>query len=246
MPCSHCRRDGHTNSKKKPCTLEPLVPKDPVTPEALRTRYNRLREFENAEIADDKKFGYDTRRNGLPEHISENVIKEVIKNHLGDRSCTWMCNGGDLYSNESKVIECKSFTSKGPTSFGPKQKWNVIYFLDARDWLDDKLIVWQINLPNTHDVWKNIKVKESQTKEDQADEGRRPRINWNGLYPQISEHCTKVYEGTFEGIFIPVVKEVVAEQSVVLQELTQHSLPVCTDENQPMQESYTPPEIPEN
>ena len=112
--------------------------------------------------------------------------------------------------------------------------------------MDDKLIVWQINLPNTHDVWKNIKVRESQTKEDQADEGRRPRINWDGLYPQISEHCTKVYDGTFEGIFTPVAVVQVAEQSVVLPELTQHSLPVCTDANLPMQESYSPPEIPEN
>jgi hypothetical protein len=63
-------------------------------------------------------------------------------------------------------------------------------------------------LPNTHDIWKNIKVKEGQTKGEkgktkgeQGEEGRRPRINWEGLYPQIKEHCKKVYEGTFEGIF---------------------------------------------
>jgi hypothetical protein len=201
MPCSHCRGDGHKNSKKKPCTREPLVPTDPVTPVALRARYNRLLDFEKAEIDDDKTYGYKTRRYGLPEHISENIIKFVIINHLSDISCTWGCAVGDLYSNKLKTIECKSFTSEGPTSFGPKQKWDVIYFLDARGWLDDKLIVWQINLPNDHDIWENIEVGASQTKGGQGDEGRRPRINWSALYPQIEGHCTKVYEGTFEGIF---------------------------------------------
>lgn len=202
MVCSHCHREGHTNSKKKPCTQEPLASPDPVTPEILRTRYNRLREFEMAEIKDDENFGYKTRRNGLPDHISENIIKFVIHNNLNDSSCTWGCKVGDLYSDKSKIIECKSLTSDGPTSFGPKQKWNVIYFLDAREWLDDKLVIWQCSLPNTDDVWKNIEVKKGQTKAEQGDAGRRPRINWDSLYSQISEHCNIVYEGTFEGIFI--------------------------------------------
>jgi hypothetical protein len=58
-----------------------------VTPEALRKRYVRLLEFEKANIAQDKEDGYKTRRLGLPEHISENIIKFVIQNHLGDPSC---------------------------------------------------------------------------------------------------------------------------------------------------------------
>jgi hypothetical protein len=198
MACGVCRREGHSNTKKKPCTLQPH---DPVTPEALRKRYVRLLEFEKANIAQDKEDGYKTRRLGLPEHISENIIKNIIQNHLGDPSCTWGCAVGDLYSTKSKVIECKSFTSEGPTSFGPTQPWNVIYFLDARGWLTDALVLWEICLPNTHEIWKNIKVKEGQTKDEQGEEGRRPRINWDGLYPQIQEHCKKVYEGTFEGIF---------------------------------------------
>jgi hypothetical protein len=82
MVCSYCHREGHTNSKKKPCTQEPLASPDPVTHEILRTRYNRLREFEMAEIKDDENFGYKTRRNGLPDHISENIIKFVIHNKL--------------------------------------------------------------------------------------------------------------------------------------------------------------------
>jgi hypothetical protein len=204
--CSVCRREGHRNSKKSPCLLEPIPPPppaDPVSAEALRNRYMRLRDFEAAEMADDLAFGYKTRRYGLPEHISENIIKFVIQNKLGDPTCSWGCTVGDLFSAKSKIIECKSLTSDGPTSFGPDQKWNEIFFLDARKWMEDEFHVWKCTAPSTHEVWKTLKISKEQTKEDQSAEHRRPRIGWEALYPQISAFCTEVYAGPFEGIFVP-------------------------------------------
>ena len=200
--CSHCRQAGHSNTKKNPCTRDapPLV--DPVSADALRARYKRLREFEAAEMADDVTYGYKTRRNGLPEHISENIVKFVIQNKLDDETCSWGCTVGDLYSTKSKIIECKSLTSDGPISFGPDQKWDVSYFLDARKWLEDEIVVWQCSVPSTHEVWKTLKISKGQTKGDQSAEGRRPRINWEALYPQISAYCKEVYRGPFEGIFV--------------------------------------------
>ncbi len=171
--------------------------------EALRARHKLLSDYVRACIAHDYKYGYQTRRQGLPEHISENIVKFIIRNHLNDNTCTWACAVGDLSSSVFKIIETKSFTSAGPTSFGPKQKWDVIYFLDARGWLSDRFILWEIRLANTDDIWKKMKVKKNQTKDEQSEEGRRPRISWDALYPQINDHCTKVYEGTFEGIFTP-------------------------------------------
>jgi hypothetical protein len=38
--------------------------------------------------------------------------------------------------------------------------------------------------------------------EDHVNKGVRPRITWDMLYPQIESHCNKVYEGSFEDIFI--------------------------------------------
>jgi hypothetical protein len=38
--------------------------------------------------------------------------------------------------------ECKCFTSDGPLSFTPSSNWDVIYFLDARDWLNDNFILY--------------------------------------------------------------------------------------------------------
>jgi len=204
--CSHCHQEGHRNSKKSPCQRDPVArppPADPVSAEALRNRYKRLRDFESAEMADDATFGYKTRRYGLPEHISENIVKFVIHNKLGDTTCSWGCAVGDLFSSKSKIIECKSLTSDGPTSFGPDQKWDEIYFLDARKWLEDELHVWKCSAPSTHEVWKTLKISKGQTKADQSAEHRRPRIGWEALYPQISAFCSEVYSGPFEGIFTP-------------------------------------------
>lgn len=33
--------------------------------------------------------------------------------------------------------------------------------------------------------------------------GRRPHIAWCKIYPQISDFCEKIYEGTFDEIFTP-------------------------------------------
>lgn len=175
--------------------------KDPVTQEALTKRYYLLKGFAFDNIKLDKEFDYHTRRDGLPEHVSENIIKFIIMFYLYDPSCTWACDTGDLHSLKDGKTECKCFTSDGPISFGPKQSWNIIYFLDARGWLEDVFVLWQVNLPNTHEIWKKIIVKKGETKDEQSEKGRRPRINWDALYPQIKDHCKKVYEGSFDGIF---------------------------------------------
>jgi hypothetical protein len=188
-------------SKKTNDQLIQMIKSADPSEEALMARFTLLKNCVVGNIALDREYGYQTRRQGLPEHISENIVKFIIRNYLKDKTCTWACAVGDLSSAVIKIIETKSFTSDGPTSFGPKQKWDAIYFLDARGWLTDKFILWEIRLANTHDIWKKIKVKKNQTKDEQSEEGRRPRISWDALYPQIKDHCTKVYEGTFEGIF---------------------------------------------
>lgn len=182
-----------------------------VTPNALRRRYQSLKRYEQENIAMDHELGYKTRRNGLPEHISENIVKFILLNHLGIKS-TWECKIGDLFSDESGVIECKSFTSDGPTSFGPNQKWDQIYFLDARKWLEDEFVLYQVAYSNTDPIWVNMPVNKTQTKADQSDENRRPRANWKLLSAYLGDNCKVVYRGSFEDIFIPRASEPVAPQ----------------------------------
>ena len=223
--------------------------KDDYTADDLRQRYTAFKNYVLSYLHLRSHIRKLIRGINIPEDISENIVKLIIQYIEGDAECSWCKSigmSGDLFSKKDGIIEVKAFSSDGPSSFGPRKKFNVIYFLDMRNWIDDVIILWKVNLSNESPQWKALKMNKKEDNKTQSDRGIRPHIAWSKIYPQISEYCTKVYEGPFEGIFIPAVKAEVAEQSAVLPELTQHSLPVCTDENQPMQESYTPPEIPEN
>jgi hypothetical protein len=173
--------------------------KDTYTREVLEELYGIHKAYIEARLRAMKKLGIKFRLASIPEDISENIVKFII-HKLGDVSSSWVCKG-DLLSKTEGVQECKTFTSVGPLSFSPTSEWDVIYFLDAREWLDDKFVLYRINLKKSSDEWKAIKVKKTQTFDDQAKQGRRPRIGWKDLYPQVSNHTQKVFEGRFADIF---------------------------------------------
>jgi hypothetical protein len=178
---------------------------DNYTKEVLQEQYTLHKAYVKGRIESTKKLGVKVRLPSIPEDISENIVKFIIHNKLTDTSSRWNCKG-DLFSEIEGKQECKCFTSDGPPSFTPTSEWDVIYFLDAKGWMENKLILYRVNLKRTSDEWKNIKVSKKQTFEDQVKQGRRPRITWQMLYPQIMDFCTKIYEGSFDDIFIPVVK----------------------------------------
>jgi hypothetical protein len=175
---------------------------DTYTKDLLKEQYAIHKSYVNGRIHTTQRIGVKVRLPCIPEDISENIVKQIIHNKLNDRTSRWDCKLGDLYSQKEGKQECKCFTSDGPPSFTPSSNWDVIYFLDARNWLSDKFILYRIPLKRTSDEWKNIRVSKAQTFEDQAKQGRRPRITWESLYPQISSYCTKVFEGTFDDIFV--------------------------------------------
>jgi hypothetical protein len=151
--------------------------------------------------------GVKVRLPSIPEDISENIIKYILRNKLGDTTSRWG-RKGDLKSKKEGIQECKCFRSDGPCTFSPSSDWDVIYFLDVRNWLNDKFILYRVSLKKTSPEWKNIKINNTKTFGDQIKHGRRPHIKWTNLYPQISPYCTKVYDGTFYDIFNPLgVKE---------------------------------------
>lgn len=196
------------SSAKKPKLIkEEVKHDDKYTPAILRRRYNRFRDdyIDCSELI--TTTGLPIRHQNPPEDISENIAKFIMINYDNDPTCKWAKSigvKGDLYSEKYNIdspAEIKALTSDGPSSFGPEKKFSVIYFLDMRDWLNDKFILWKVNLTSESPAWKGIKMNKKQTFEDQCKEGRRPHISWDNIYPQISEHCVKVYDGTFEGIF---------------------------------------------
>jgi hypothetical protein len=172
----------------------------------LKQQYNLHKEYVKSRIESSKILGFKIRLPSIPEDISENIIKFIIHKN-GDTTSSWDCKRGDLVSTKEGQQECKCFTSDGPSSFTPTSDWDVIYFLDGKNWLKDKFILYKVNLKKSSEEWKSIKVNKKQTFEDQCKQKRRPRINWKQLYSQISPFCEIVFDGLFQDIFILPSKE---------------------------------------
>lgn len=166
------------------------------TKENLSEFYSVHKQYVQSLKSLEKKTRLKIRHPNFPEHLSENIIKYAIQKE-GDDTVIWNCKSGDLLSALRGKLECKCFTSNGPISFTPSSDWDEIYFLDARKWLEDKFIIYRVILKYSSDEWKSIKVSKSETFRDQCKQGRRPRITWDSLYPQISMHVQPIFEGTF-------------------------------------------------
>lgn len=177
-----------------------IIMNDIYTVSILKQRFDEYKNYVYS--INHYEHSLNIRKPIFPEDISENIIKFIIHNVLGDKTSSWYCNTGDLYSSIEGIQECKCFTSNAPISFSPSSKWDVIYFLDARNWLSDYFILYKANISNNNIVWSNIKINQNETFKNHSDMKRRPRISWRLLYPQIHKYCSIVYQGSFEDIFI--------------------------------------------
>jgi hypothetical protein len=137
---------------------------DTYSPEILQLRWSLFMQkyVETNKII--KATGLLIRQENMPEDITENMVKFIIRRE--DPTVVWSkCVGknGDLCSDTMKSIEVKSFTSNGPCTFGPNKKFDVIYFLDLRNMLHNRIILFKMNLTNNSPEWKNLKMNKPQT-----------------------------------------------------------------------------------
>lgn len=197
-PTMMCEKTSSTPSSEDEKNT-PLPKVDTYTLDVLRERYALHRNYivESKELA--KRLDITFRLPSIPEDISENLIKFAL-HCRHDPTSRWNAKtSGDLLSQLEGKQECKCFTSCGPISFTPSSNWDVIYFLDATQWLEDHFILYRVPLQMTSTEWKNIKINKNQTFYAQTQQGRRPRIGWSQLYLQLQAHCEKIAEGSFEG-----------------------------------------------
>lgn len=165
--------------------------------------YKSLKSFCNK---NKKKIRYPN----FPEELSENIIKYYIINYES-KECV-NARTGDLcimfsdltITKETqkvhKKIEVKCFSSTGPTSFGPTECWDEIYFLDAINFIDNKFKIYKCKLSHDSELWSNIKINKNETYRDVCKSKRRPRISFTNLYQQLNEDIKLVYEGDFDKI----------------------------------------------
>jgi hypothetical protein len=177
--------------------------KDNYSIEILNNRYNTYRKS-YLEVENFKKLGINIRHQNPPEDITENIVKFIIRKYDNEPNIIWSKGiinkkykiSGDLYSNNFNP-EIKSFTSNGPMQFSPTKNFDVLYCLDMRNWIDDKLILWKIDISSSSEKYLNIKVNKNETIKDQIKNKRRPHINFNYFYQQVEDYSTKIFENSF-------------------------------------------------
>jgi hypothetical protein len=133
----------------------------------------------------------------FPENVSEHLVLHLIRS-CENQDCRKNTKGGDLViirDNKLIKIEVKCFTSTGPSSFGPNESWDELYFLNATDFMNDNYVLYKVELSNTDEVFRNIPVNKTQTFGDQCKEKRRPRISFEHMLDYIAEYTSVVYDG---------------------------------------------------
>ena len=146
------------------------------------------------------------RLTNFPSHISENITKFVIAKRYNIMP-TWDTDKGDLCINNKICkfirIEVKGSVnlSNGPSSFGPTESWDYIYFVDGVNTQEKKYKVYEIRLSDLTEKWKNIKVNKTQTYHDQCKEKRRPRIKFTELQSQLGNDCKLIFDGHISELF---------------------------------------------
>ena len=106
------------------------------------------------------------RNPNFPSEISENLVKLYLQKKEG-KIAKWDISKGDIYYN-GKLYEVKAYTSHGPSSFGPNERWDILFFVDAINYKQKKFKIYKVKLSNNDDKWLNIKVNSTQTFKDQC------------------------------------------------------------------------------
>lgn len=176
-------------------------------------------EVNNEILADDNLKNEKIIRqiNPLPE-ITENLAAYAWYNYHGT-VLTWGITGGDLKLCDNSLtriqnrrikcrtlaqIEVKAFSSNGPISYGPTEKWNIILYVDLRSVKKTGILeVYQLNEPNTSVLFQNLPVKKSSDKEmgtfrEQAEKGRRPRLSFKPTKEYFRKQMFRIFSGSIE------------------------------------------------
>lgn len=147
-----------------------------------------------------KNNNFKIRRPVFPETISEHIVLKFLQKQNTEGITYTTDPSGDLLKidNASLIkykIEVKCSSSKGHLSFGPTQKFEELYCVDASDFLNDKIIIYKINEPKK----KELHVNEFETFQQQCDQKRRPRISLQKILSNLS--FTKVFDGNISTFF---------------------------------------------
>ena len=141
------------------------------------------------------------RYSNFPSHISENIVKYILYKKYKIMP-TWDTDKGDLILKHLR-IEVKGSLDlfNGPPTFGPREIWDRIYFLDGKDIIFKKFTLYEIKLSNTSEKWKNLKVNKKETFFEHCQQKRRPRLSFKEIQNQLGDDCVLIFNGYLSDLF---------------------------------------------
>ena len=136
------------------------------------------------------------RNMNFPSDISENLVKFAFCKKYKFMP-TWYTVSGDLMLFKKRIeVKCSSdLFNGGPSSFGPKEIWDYIYFVDCCNISKLEVVIYEIKLSNSSFKWKNLMMNKTQTYQDQCNQGRRPHICFKGIQSQLLDSITILFSG---------------------------------------------------
>lgn len=138
-----------------------------------------------------------TRLPNFPEHISENLVKfyyQKFKNEFP----TWKEKFGDLNIGIKRIeVKASINLDKSLISFGPKEYFDIIYFVDCKDIDNEVVKIYECDLSFYSNIWQNLQINKSETFKDQILQKRRPRMNFKILQNQLGDNIKLVFDDTY-------------------------------------------------
>jgi hypothetical protein len=176
-----------------------------INEKELLELYNIFITYYNSILNFIKKNKIKMRLPIFQESLSENMIRLFILNNE-KRNCN--CSKvGDLCIDDNIKIEVKCFSSSGPSSFGPTESWNKLYFLDALNFNENKFKIYKCNLSNNSEEWSKLKINSKETYSDVCKKGIRPRLEFNKIKLQLGNKIELLFEGNINKMITNNIEE---------------------------------------
>lgn len=141
----------------------------------------------------------------FPEYISENIARYVyFQKYKRFPKPLNGNNEGDFIDGKIRC-EVKGGISDGPASFGPSAKWDYLYYVVAKNYLEMRFEVFEIKLSNSSHRWRNIIFYKTtgKTYGDIADANKRGdlRSSFKNIKFQLGNECTCIWDGHINDLF---------------------------------------------
>ena len=176
------RRFAATNVRYKHFTAESLY-------EHIMTHLENDNRIRKQNLG--RKPGDRFKRPLFPSDISESIVR-LLYGIIYDRN-----KPGDIHL-EGKLGEIKCMSSDVPISFGYKQKWDILFIVDARRYDDGFYTVYRFDVSSDDPLFQNLPVnKKGDTYGSNCEKNKSSMIKFSTLFSELgkAEHVTVPFDG---------------------------------------------------